>query len=383
MAWQALLRLGYLWSARDYHRSLSWLERGLHVASGLDDPLASAETLNRIGNVYLNRDQPEEALPYHEAALAAFESAGDLAGQASTLELMGVCHYNTPDVLAGAECEERALLLARQAGARSVLFHASIHLLLPIRFDTEVCPPVRAAERIRLGEEALKLARAMGWPGGEAQALGLLGGFHGLLGQYDPGLPLLREGLRLAQHLDHAAGVSAAERMTAAILLDLLAFDEAAERLRRAATIATEAGAYLFADIAALALSQTLAERRHAGDLAEARALVTSLLEGNRMAGGRLRREALCARAEVDLAEGDVRSALATLDDIVANTRHLQGRGLVEVPRLALLLGRSLVAAERPEDAVPALEAAVAGSRAQGRLPLLWRGGRCARPAAP
>ena len=161
--------------------------------------------------------------------------------------------------------------------------------------------------------------------------------------------------------------------MTAAILLDLLAFDEAAERLRRAATIATEAGAYLFADIAALALSQTLAERRHAGDLAEARALVTSLLEGNRMAGGRLRREALCARAEVDLAEGDVHSALATLDDIVANTRHLQGRGLVEVPRLALLLGRSLVAAERPEDAVPALEAAVAGSRAQGRLPLLWR----------
>jgi DNA-binding CsgD family transcriptional regulator len=371
--WQALLRLGFLWAARDYRVSLDWLKQGLAVTDGLDDPLARAETLNRIGNVYLNRDQPEEALPYHQAALEAFQAAGDPAGEANTLELMAVCHYNTPDVLAGVECEERALALARSAGAKSVFFHVAIHLLLPVRFETEVCPPIRAAERIALGEEALRLARAMGWAAGESQALGLLGGFHGVLGQYDRALPRLGEGLELARQLEHVAGISAAERMLAAILLDLLALDEAAERLRVAAAVATGAGAFLFADIASLALAQALAERGRPADLPEARELITALLGRTRMAGGRLRREALCARAQVEMAEGDFPAAVATLESLIADARHLSDGNLEEVPRLALLLGRALAGAQRLEEAETALEAAVRGSETQGRLPLQWR----------
>ncbi len=242
-AWRALLRLGSLWAARDYGRTLAWLQKGLGAAGTLDDALARAETLNRIGNVYLNLDQPDKALPYHGAALEAFESTGDLAEQANTLELMAVCYFNLPDVLAGAACEERALALAKAADAadgraRSAAFHASIHLLLPLRLETEVGPPVDAERLIGQAEDALKLARGMDWPAGEAQALGLLGGFHGLLGQYGRGLAYLDQSLQVVQQLEHLAGISATERMVGAILLELMAYEEAAGHLRRACSSA-------------------------------------------------------------------------------------------------------------------------------------------------
>ncbi|MGE5602465.1 MAG: helix-turn-helix transcriptional regulator [Nitrososphaerales archaeon] len=381
--WLALVRLGYLWAARDYARSLEWFERGLAVADALADPLARAETLNRIGNVYLNRDQPEEALPYHEKALAEFESVGDLVGQANTLELMGVCYYNLPDVLAGAACEERALALGRSAAARaeheqaaagrSVVFHASIHLLLPLRFDTEVGPPVDARRLVDLGEEALKLARAMSWPAGEAQALGLLGGFLGLLGDHGQSLAYLRNSLQLAEQLEHVAGIAAAERMIAAVLLELLEFDEAADRLRRAWTSASAAGAHLFGDIAALALAPALVNRGRREDLMEAGQLLDGLPEGNRLPGGRMRREAMAVRAEFELARGNVEAALAAVEPLIANTCHLLERGLAAIPRLALLLGRILAATGRNREAKDALQAAVAGAQEQGRRPLLWR----------
>ncbi len=371
--WRALLKLGYLWSARDYARSLAWFERALDAAEALEDPLAQAETLNRIGNVHLNLDEPDRALPYHEAALAAFASARNPAGQAGTLELMGVCYYNLPDVLAGAACEEQALTLARTADERSVVFHAAIHLLLPLRFETEVGPPLEAERLAGLGEEALGLARTMGWLGGEAQALGLLGGFYGLLGEYGRGLAYLDDSLRLARRLEHVAGIGASERMIAAILIELMAYDEAVDRLRSAWDQAQQAGARFFGDIAAAALCQALVARSRADDLAEAERLVGGLLTGATRAGGRIERETLCVRAEIELAAGQAQEALATLEALLVSTPHLESLGLAAVPRLALLLGRVYAMLGRTDDAARALDAAVDGARSQGRRGLLWR----------
>jgi len=372
--WQALLKLGYLWTVRSYERSLAWFEAALDAVEELGDPLARAETLNRIGNVHLNRDNPAQALPYHQAALAAFEAAADLQGQAETLELLAVTYYNLPDVLAGAACEKRALALGRATGDRSVMFHASIHLLLPLRLDTEIGPPVNAELLIGLGEEARALAHAMGWPGGEAQALGLLGEFRGLLGQYDQALASAYASLRMAEQLEQPVGVSAAERLVARIILDLLAFDEAGDRLRRAMTLAEKAGARLFRDVAALALAQTLVARRATGDLAAAGELLAELLVNDAPPQGRSAREAWCVRAELELAQGQASAALSTLESLIATTRHLEAHGLPAVPRLALLLGEALLASGRLPEAEDALRAALAGAEAQGRRPLLWRG---------
>ena len=291
---------------------------------------------------------------------------------------MGVCYYNLPDVLAGAACEERALALAKAAGAgddraRSVVFHASIHLLLPLRFETEVGPPVEAERLIQQGEEALRLARGMDWPAGEAQALGLLGGFHGLLGQYGSGLAYLDQSLQLVQRLEHLAGISATERMVGAILFELMAYEEAAGHLRRACSSAREAGARLFADIAVFGLCQALTAGRQRRDIAEAESLLLGLLSGQSLAGGRIQREALLVRAELELAQKKPAAALATLEGLIAATRHLPEHGLPAVPRLALLLGQARAAAGQVEEARQAFEAAVSGAEAQGRKGLLWR----------
>jgi DNA-binding CsgD family transcriptional regulator len=194
-----------------------------------------------------------------------------------------------------------------------------------------------------------------------------------MLGQSGDALVYLRESLHLADQLEYVAGVAAAERLLASALVDLLAFDEAADRLRRSLSLAREAGAGLFADIAVLALVQTLAARAHPEDLAEAGELLDNMLAGTRLPGGRLQREALAVRAELDLARGKAEAALATLEGLIANTRHLADWGLPAIPRVALLLGRALMATGRAREAEEVLRAAVTGAEALGRKPLLWR----------
>ncbi len=371
--WQALLGLGFLWTVRDYGRSTMWLERALDVSGELGDPLLQAQTLNRIGNVHLNRDQPDRALPYHQQALRIFEAAGDLRGQVETLELLAVTHYNLADVVEGAACDERSLELARRLDDRSGIFHASIHLLLPLRMDTEVGPPVEIERLAALGEAALRIAREMGWPGGEGQALSLLGELYGLLGHYDRALPYLRAALTLAGQLNQPAGMSAGERMLAWILMDLLAFDEATQRLERAIALAQEAGADLFGHIAALALASTHIALGSRADLQRAAALLEDVSSGDEPPRLRNAREAWLVRAELELAQGDAASALRRVEALISSTQHLDTYGLRGVPRLAKLQGDALLALGRPGAAESALGAAMDGAEAQSRRPLLWR----------
>ena len=371
--WQAMLQLGFLWTSRDYETSQTWFGRALSLAQELDEPLALARTLNRIGNVYLNRDRPDHALAYHQQALTIFEAQDDQHGQAETLELLAVTHYNLADVLAGADFDERSLALAQQIGDQRAAFHASIHLLLPLRMETEVGPPVDPQRLEALGLAALHTAREMGWPGGEAQALSLLGDLYGLLGRYDLALPMLTGGLELATRDQQTAGMAAGERLLASILSDLLALDEARERLARAIVLADEAGARLFGNIAAQTLAAACIADGSQAALHEAATLLAAAKNADHLPQSRFSREAMLTQAELALATGQPAEALRAVDELLASTNHLQAAGLPAVPRLALLRGASLLALGQLTEAEAALQAARIGADQQNRRPLLWR----------
>jgi DNA-binding CsgD family transcriptional regulator len=371
--WQAMLQLGFLWTARDYETSQTWFDRALGLAEDLDEPWALARNLNRIGNVHLNRDRPDRALPYHRRALPIFQELDDLSGQAETLELLAITHYNLADMLAGARFDEESLALARQIGDQRAAIHASIHLLLPARMETEVGPAVDVPRLEDLGQTALKTAREMDWLAGEAQALSLLGDLYGLWGRYDQALPMVHNALSLAVQAGQTAGMSASERVLGSILVDLLALDEAGDRLRRALALAYEAGAHMFGHIAALGLASACIAAGSSAALVEAEELVSAAQNAHPLPHSRYSRQAALVRAELELAQGRPADALHTIDRLLATTNHLELQGLQAVPRLALVRGNALLGLGLSGDAETELQAARRGAVQQSRLPLLWR----------
>ena len=86
---RALLDLGALWAERDYQHTGAYFRRAIERARALADPKLLAHSLNRLGNWYLNVEQPHEALRYHQEALSTFQTLSDRRGKASTLDLPG------------------------------------------------------------------------------------------------------------------------------------------------------------------------------------------------------------------------------------------------------------------------------------------------------
>ncbi len=97
--WQSLLDLGALWAERDYQQTGAYFRRAIERARALADPKLLAHSLNRLGNWYLNVEQPHEALRYHQEALATFQTLSDQRGTASTLDLLGMASLLGGDLL--------------------------------------------------------------------------------------------------------------------------------------------------------------------------------------------------------------------------------------------------------------------------------------------
>ncbi len=88
--WQALLDLGLLWASRDYSRTIDYYQQALRLARAMGDQKVLAHTLNRVGNWYVNRDQPREGKSYHQEALTIFQALKDNHGLAQTLDMLAL-----------------------------------------------------------------------------------------------------------------------------------------------------------------------------------------------------------------------------------------------------------------------------------------------------
>ena len=61
------------WLARDIHQAKAWFQAALARAESMGDPSRAAHSQNRLGNWYVNMNQPLAGLEFHRAALSAPE----------------------------------------------------------------------------------------------------------------------------------------------------------------------------------------------------------------------------------------------------------------------------------------------------------------------
>jgi tetratricopeptide (TPR) repeat protein len=91
----------------------------LKMYEEVGDRAGQATTLNNIGMVYYGTGQPDKALEYYQQALPITEEVGDRAGQASTLNNIGMVYYGTGQPAQALEYYQQALPLMEQVGNRA------------------------------------------------------------------------------------------------------------------------------------------------------------------------------------------------------------------------------------------------------------------------
>jgi tetratricopeptide (TPR) repeat protein len=119
--WQALLDLGFLLSGHDYTLAGDYLHQALALARELGDAPVLAHTLNRLGNWYVNVEQPFVGRRYHEEALAIFRGRDDRRGIAETLDLLGLASNMADDLVQSATSYEEAVVLFHELDDRQGL----------------------------------------------------------------------------------------------------------------------------------------------------------------------------------------------------------------------------------------------------------------------
>jgi DNA-binding CsgD family transcriptional regulator len=368
--WQSAIDLGFLWSGRDYTQSETWIRQSMLLAQALDDPLLQARSLNRIGNWYLNVEQPHEAVRSHREALTLFERLHDTAGIAETLDLLGMASYLRGDVIGGTAYFQQAIAcfneLSDKDGLTSSL--ATMTLRAPTYQTDALAGAASLSEARRDAEQAQRLAQEIGHRSAEAYALLQLGLCLGSQGEYGRALAAVRQSLDIAEEIEHRQWQTAAHTVLAGLYSGLLSYERAYEHGERALALAEEIGSLFWTRMATGYLTSIAVLRQ---DLSLAAQLLQDMLTPDMPAETMAQRMLWCASAELALAQGQAEHALEIARQLALST--LPADSNLSSLRVLKLRGDALVRLERSAEAEAALEAAQALAQAQGVRPMYWR----------
>jgi DNA-binding CsgD family transcriptional regulator len=369
--WQALLDLGFLWQGRDLARAGDYYRQARTLAGHMDDPIRLAQSLNRLGNWHANMGEPNQARDLHEQALAVYRETEDRAGIAATLDLLAVATVvigNRP--LAITYFEDAAARL-RELGDRQRLVSvlATLGNLRSASHVNETSPgpapdPQRAIDEC---QEALDIAREIGWRSGEAFALGVLSTCLAAAGRYGDALSAGHEALAVATEIEHQGWLVLTHNSLCHIHFDLLDAPTACWHGEQARRRAAKAGGRLF-HMATSFLAQAHLQAR---EPERARAILAELPAVETPVATSPESVVLVTQGALSLALGDPAQALRIADCVIEWGERASGSGVT--PRLAKLRGEALTALGRTDEAIAALQSARDGARDQGAQSLLWQ----------
>jgi len=367
--WQSAIDLGFLWAGRDYTQTEAWFRRALVLSQTLNDPALHARSLNRIGNWYLNVEQPQEALRYHHEALQIFSELHDEPGTAETLDLLGMTSYLGGDMLQGTAYYQSAIALFEQSGDRSGLSSslATMALRAPT-FQTDTMVSIaNLAEATWDAERALHIAREIGQRSAEAYALFQMGLCLGGQGAYGLAFAAAQQSLSTAEEIEHRQWQIAAHCVLGGIYSQILAYAEAREHLEQALSLAHKISSLVWTRIATgylvlVAIAQN--------DLAGAEKLLQSEFDLEKSGYTMALRLMWCAAVELALVQRDPPRALHMIDQLFAadSPPVERQRGL----RVLKLRGESLAALQRIDEAETMYKAALEIASASGARPAQW-----------
>jgi tetratricopeptide (TPR) repeat protein len=191
---------GYLDAHAYYSEALALDETALAAARAAGDRAGEATALNLLGGVYRRLARHRAAQDLHEQALQLHRELGDQAGVAAALHGLGVAAWRTGRYLDGRDLLERAVLTFREIGDRIGEGHA-----LYVLGNAEL-KLGRYAESVEHQEQAVRVNREIGERVSEGRALNNLGELYLRLGRLDDAAAAYRAALAIARELGNRAG---------------------------------------------------------------------------------------------------------------------------------------------------------------------------------
>lgn len=368
--WHSAINLGFLWTGRDYTQAETWFRQALVLSQSLNDPAFHARSLNRIGNWYVNVEQPQEALHYHNEALSIFRELYDESGTAETLDLLGMTSYLGGDLVLGTVYYQAAIEIFGQAGDRPGLSSSLATMALrgpTFQTDTMVLA-ASLTEASQDAERALQIAREIGLRSAEAYALFQLGLCLGSQGEYGLAFSAAQQSLSIAEEIEHRQWQTAAHTVLGGIYSGILAYAEAREHFEQALSLARSSSSLVWTRLATGYLASVTIEQH---DLTRAEKLLWGEFNPEMPSYTMAQRMMWCAAVELALAEGKPANALEMIERLfIADTQSIKGRSGLRVLRLR---GESLVALQRLAEAETMYKAALEIASSSGARPANWR----------
>ncbi len=366
---QTLLELGLLWSARDYGEARAYLEAALALARRAPDSDFMARTLNRYGNWLMNTGEPLKAQAVHREALSLFQSLGDLSGMAHTYSLLAVAVYHAGDIIGGIGYHEEGIHLWRQVGNRQALAESLMQFSVRVQFDTETHPLTSITACYADVDEAIQMARDIGWRSGETQGYLIRGVVDAFTADYGALFSDYPTSIAIAREIEHHQWLAAATSGLGRVLLDLLVPEEAAPYLEPSFAGVQRMRASLWLYHVAGFMVTLYAMR---GEWAEVDALCDEIIPDAHFQGlPHGLRHLWCSKGEAALLRGDAETALQISTALIQNAfPHSQTQ---VIPRLWLLHGAALTALNRAAGAEPMLQAAHDTASLQRLGRYIWR----------
>ncbi len=136
-------------------------------------------------------------------------------------------------------------------------------------------PGLGLGESVAAGEEAVRVARAIGWRAGEVFALAEVALQLIVKGDYRRALEMGEAARRLAEDIGHRQWLVAACRSLGRLYLEVLAWEEAGSQFERAYELLADLGSNLWAGYVTAGLALTCIAQ---GDLDTARQLLRRIL---------------------------------------------------------------------------------------------------------
>ncbi len=369
--WQCLIDLGFLWAGRDYGQAEPWFRQALLLAQTLDDPTIYARSLNRIGNWYLNEEQPLEALQYHQQALAIFQQLQNSPGIAETLDLLGMTSYLGGDLIQGTTYYQQAIAIFRELDDRQGLTSSLATLTLrgaTYQTDTMVSVGVSLASARQDAELALNIAREIAQRSAEAYALFQIGLCLGSQGDYTLALEAGLQSLKISEEIEHLQWQVAAHNVLGGLYCTILALPLARQHFEQALTLAQKSGSLFWMRMTTGYLASTLIQLN---DLPLAEKVLQALPSSDTTTLTMAQRMVQCAYVEFALARGNSEAAFAITEQLMtSNANRSEGHNGLRVLKLR---GEALIGLRRLAEAEAALKAAQDSATTQGVRPQQWR----------
>ncbi|HUG13975.1 MAG TPA: AAA family ATPase [Thermomicrobiales bacterium] len=369
--WQSMVDLGEMWAGLDYEQAGVSFQLALDLAREIADQQSIARSLLQLGNWLVNVERLEEAEQSLSSALEMFDSIGDARGAAETVDLLGVVADVGGDIFSMRQRLEQAAALYRdlndRRGLSSAYASVSATGAYVVVFSTVVPADLPSAEADWYGEEALRIARDIGWRSGEAYAalnLSLRQTFHGDYGRANDFMQLT---LAIANDIEHREWLAGGHIAAGVLAVDLLDDRVAEDHFRQAVTLARGVGSMHWTNLAIASLASSLAAT---GKLDEADAVLEQAAPDLPMLTVS-QRQIWYARAELALARGDASATQEIVDGLYATALNVRGEG--DIPLLAMLRATCLMSSQRLDEAVAALDAALLTVRARGARPMQAR----------